>query len=202
MTIDVQYHEQWQAMHDRFSRETDKLGCGIDTGILDTVIVLNLLKIPTVMSCEGHLSSASGAPWVDIEDPEAKQQTDHIGLLFKEAQTAYAQGQPSQELFHRAHEARIEALAKHLALRERLLTYLTAFYKQRQVPYDVRLVLQAKSAGRTRLESQGATLQEVASPEHRQAKLYEYQAEMHEFTAFLKQVYLQEDVCEIGRKGY
>ncbi len=189
MLIDIGKEQRWQDMYVHFSQVTDKLDMGIDRGILDTVIVLNLLGMPTIMSCEGHIDDSSGAPWVDIEDPEANQQTDSIGRLFKEAQIAYAQGLAAQDLFHRAHEARLEALTKHLTHRATLLRYLATFYEHRQVPYDVRLVVQSKSAGRTRLESQGASLQEIASPERRAQKLAEYQNEMHAFTAFLKELF-------------
>ncbi len=177
-------------MHTHFASITDKLAKGIDDGILDTVIVLNLLGLPTVMSCEGHMDGASGAPWVDLEDQEASQQTERIGQLFKVAQAAYSAAQAdTAQLFRQAHAARVEALKRHLEVRAKLMDLLELFYEQRQVSYDVMLVIQTKGAGRSRLESQGASFQEIASPDIRAQKLAIYQEEMRAFTAFLKDQY-------------
>ncbi len=43
--------------------------------------------------------------------------------------------------------------------------------------------------GKSRLESQGADMQEVLPLEERRQKLQDYQQEMQDFTAFLKQAY-------------
>ena len=67
---------------------------------------------------------------------------------------------------------------------------LEAFYQERIVPYDRRLVLSFLAHGRSRIQSQGAEFQETAPPEIKQQKLTEYQEEMHAFTAFLKERFL------------
>ena len=69
------------------------------------------------------------------------------------------------------------------------MAYLAAFYDQRSIPYDVRLIIQAQGMGRSRIESQGADLQDTAPLDNRQQKLQEYQEEMQSFTAFLKEVW-------------
>lgn len=70
------------------------------------------------------------------------------------------------------------------------------FYKQRCVPYDMRLVIQDLGDGTSRLENQGANLQEIATAEIKQQKLREYQAEMQAFTTFLKEQFFQESLQE------
>ena len=59
--------QRWQKMAMRMDRMADGLGMPIDTGIKDTVIVLNLLGFPTSMSCEGHAYRGVHGPWVDIK---------------------------------------------------------------------------------------------------------------------------------------
>lgn len=57
--------KQWQQALARYCHITDDVGTPIDPGILETVVALNLLHIPTYSSCEGHLTHGSGAPYVD-----------------------------------------------------------------------------------------------------------------------------------------
>lgn len=66
---------------------------------------------------------------------------------------------------------------------------LAAFYEQRRVPFERQLIVQSRSDGKSRLESQGADMQEVLEPSARQQKLADYQQEMQDFTTFLKQRY-------------
>jgi len=44
----------------------DLLGRPMDPGIVDTVVVLRLLRIPTCGSCWGHSHRAANGPWVDV----------------------------------------------------------------------------------------------------------------------------------------
>jgi hypothetical protein len=56
----------WEETLARFSRIVDGVGCPIDPGILETVVVFNLLSISTTMSCEGHPDRPETHPWVEI----------------------------------------------------------------------------------------------------------------------------------------
>lgn len=185
--------QRWYETYEQVMQLKDKLGKGIDAGIVDTVVILNVLNITTTQSCEGHLEWGRSAPWVDIEDIQADKEADHVLDLFNAARTAYSQGQSHEPLFEQAHQAKYEVMKKQLTLRNKLMMYLTAFYEQRHVPYDVQLVIQSGSMGRSRLESQGSEIQEIASPETRASKLAEYQAEMQAFTEFLKRQYYAYD---------
>lgn len=196
--------QSWQEMRSRVTHMKDKLGKEVDPGIAETVVVLNLLSIPTTQSCEGHLDHGTGAPWIDIEDTNISERSNEVNRLFQHAlQLQRQQVQITEEtvrLFEEAHQAKQDVKRLHLAIRQKLLNYLASFYEQRQVPFDVRLVIQSRdTTGRSRLESQGADFQETASLEIRRLKLTVYQEEMRRFTVFLKQQYFQEADAKGGR---
>ncbi len=187
--------QQWQTMATHVAQMKDKLGRGIDPGIFETVIVLNLLGIPTTQSCEGHLDRAAGAPWVDIGDTRTESRSREAESLFRVALDAQQQHTQSPEEMH---QAEVEVMRIQLAIRHKLMSYLAAFYEHRSTPYDVRLVMQAHGAtGRCRLESQGADFQDIAPLEVRQKKLTEYQEEMRAFTAFLREQYFAEEALHM-----
>ena len=193
MTNDTR-QTQWDEMYTRFTKRTDKLGKGIDAGIMDTVVILNLLELPTTMSCEGHLDRASGAPWVHVGTDEGDDAMKEYFQFMQEGKEAREQGQPSKHLFEQAHAKRRSARQKQLTFRRKLIEYLDAFYQHRSTPYDIRLVIQDLSDGTSRLENQGSDLQEIATPEIKQQKLLEYQAEMQAFTTFLKEQFFKESL--------
>lgn len=188
---------QWDEMHKRMSKMGDKLGKGIDAGIIDTVVVLNLLEMPTTMSCEGHLEWGTAGPWVHVGNHDGDKEMKEYFQLMQEARNAHEQGQPSKHLFEQAHAKRRAARQTQLIFRQKLVNYLDMFYKQRFVPYDMRLVIQDLADGTSRLEIQGVSLQEIATVEIKQQKLLAYQAEMQAFTAFLKEQFFQKPSQEI-----
>ena len=183
---------QWDKMYARMSKMTDKLGRGIDAGIMDTVVVLNLLELPTTGSCEGHLDRASGAPWVHVGTNEGDDEMKAYFHFMQEGKEAHEKGQPSKHLFEQAHAKRRVVRQKQLIFRQKLVDYLDIFYTSRYVPYDIRLVIQDLGDGTSRLENQGANLQEIATAEIKQQKLREYQAEMQAFTTFLKEQFFKQ----------
>lgn len=179
--------ETWQAVTEQMRRTLDGLGKGIDPGIFETVVALNVLGIPTVASCEGHLERAIAAPWVEIEPGEVlalrqqlRELQDQEGIQ-RTPGTTYL---PSEAV------ARLRQTIKEhqLAARRALMDVLDAFYCDRLVPYDCRLIITSREwLGRSRLECQGTDFQEVAELALRQQKLAEYLGEMQAFTAFLKE---------------
>jgi len=185
--------QRYRDMQAFVSQMTDKLGERVDARIAETVVLLNLLGIPTSGSCEGHMTHGTGAPWIDIEDTGIGAQTEEATRLFSLAKECkQQQGHMTEEvlhLFEQAHQARLTIKKKHITIRLRLLSLLATFYEQRRIPFERQLIIQSRSDGKSRLESQGADMQEVLEPSARQQKLADYQQEMQDFTAFLKQRY-------------
>jgi len=64
-----QRESQWSAKQKEIDRLADGLGMGLDDGIKDAVIALQVNGFNTRQSCEGHIDWGCGAPWVDIEAP-------------------------------------------------------------------------------------------------------------------------------------
>jgi len=80
--IEYQYpssdkEQQWREFVERFKHEADRLGYGIEPGILKAVAGLNALEINTSQSCHGHVDRGRIAPWVDVQaQNEPKQYVD------------------------------------------------------------------------------------------------------------------------------
>ncbi|GER81853.1 MAG: hypothetical protein IMW90_03625 [Thermogemmatispora sp.] len=212
--------EQWEALVTHFSGVTDRLGKGIDEEIFETVVTLNAVGLPTIMSCGGHLDERRGLllPWVDIgpQDSEFKALVQeeqelvlkvslahqHLSALreqehCEESLLAEVQSQV-YELARRMREAQRQLLIWQIPLRTRLVRYLNQFYEGRMVPFDRHLILAPGLY--TRLQSQGAIDLYLEAPrELQRQKLEEYRQEMHEFTAFLKQLYFSGQIDQHGQ---
>jgi hypothetical protein len=193
----VSKKQHWQEIADTLTRTRDKLGKEIDAGIFETVLVLNALDIPTFASCEGHLDWGTCAPWVDIV---SKHPMTHISIakLTTEAKQECDKGGKTaaeiKALFDGINAQQREIKAYHIQVRQKLMNYLAAFYQDRHVPYDCRLIVRPIGYdGKSRLESQGADCQEVMPLDIRVEKLAAYQAEMQAFTAFLKDIYFMKE---------
>ena len=187
------YERRYREMQATVARMTDKLGLPVDAGIVETVVLLNLFGIPTSASCEGHLEHGTGAPWVDIEATGVFAQMEVATRLFQQATLRKQElGRVTEEvlqLFEWAHSARLELKRAHVRVRQRLFALLIDFYAQRSSPFDQHLIVQSRPDGKSRLESQGADMQEVLEPSEREQKLRAYQREMQSFTAFLRTRY-------------
>jgi hypothetical protein len=152
---------------------TDGLGKKIDQGIFETVVALNALGIDTTGSCEGHINWGIAAPWVDIDPPgDVETLRDQMRVVSKE-------------------EAR--KISDHLGIKQCILfqsisKLLDQFYGQSRghIPYDRMIIPHPWAAGRIRLESIGLETQAIVPDEIKAQKLQVYQAEMHDFTTFLK----------------
>lgn len=78
----------WSQMEAYLQRHAEGWG-GIETGITDTVVALNLMSIYTDQSCEGHQGQwalAKGWPFVEIAEKDAEHARDLIDEFYKTQQ--------------------------------------------------------------------------------------------------------------------
>ena len=61
--------EAWNKVKSEMVHTGDVLGRGIDEGIMESVIALNVFKINTIQSCEGHIDEGVSAPWIRFAAP-------------------------------------------------------------------------------------------------------------------------------------
>ncbi len=182
-------HKKWEALTKKFSKIGDKLGNGIDKGIIDTVIVLNALGINTDQSCEGHVKWGTCSPWVDIRATNTKRLEDETWKCWEEADNAVKAGLPREitdKLFNQYHQMRIKLKTKNLSVAKKLWPYLMEFYNSRNPEFGTRLVVSFYGNGIGRLESQGACFQEILPLKIRKVNLLKCQNEMEEFSGYLK----------------
>src|SRR5579884_4283252 len=204
--------EYWNALVAKFEKITDRLGMPIDDEIFEVVVALNALNITTVMSCGGHIDERGLImPWVYISspDPALEELDEESHRLAKEARIlSRVVDDTSREDKERRKEAQRALDEKHLELRrnqrkeraiqsverEKLIPYLSQFYKDRYVPLDCRLILNIRADGHTRLENQAAGDFYVFSDlETQQRKLNECREEFSEFGKFLKAIYFSKE---------
>ncbi len=193
---------KWDAIFAEVRQYVDGIGGEMDIGILETVVAFNANGIQTRQSCEGHLDHGVAAPWVDIEstlpddrlsqlEKRKSKMADAIWKRFdskKGYKVTEAELQEMNRLYAEASELRRQIERPTLESLKKIITLLTEFYSNHQVPFDTQLTVQ--SFGQSlRIQSQGAGIQELESDENKALKLKQYQAEMNAFTAFLKNKY-------------
>lgn len=200
--------QQWQNMEKEVASWVDGLGLGIDPGIKNTVIVLNLLGFKTSASCEGHMDRALAYPWVDFETENQEvvalnnQQQDIVKRI-EEKQSEIQKKYPdlswgealrkeeSEELnaiypeLHAIND-KIEKLSKVQLVP--LKNLLADFYKNRSIDPDKMITIQERAF--LRMYSLGGDWQIVRDDNERLKKLKEYQQEMKLLTDFLTDHFL------------
>lgn len=171
--------QRWQRKVEEVKSITDKLGPAIDSGVTETVAALNLLGVNTVGSCEGHMQNSTGAPYIDVGGKKSTSLLERfIEMYYKEGITQKTNNLKTQ----------IEQI--NLPEQTKIMDLLESFYEGREVSYGKRLTIRELGFGASRIESEGAILQKIVTPELKQQRLAEYQAEMRTFTIFLKDRYL------------
>ena len=197
--------ELWSVMSENVNHWSDSIGYPIDQEVKETVIVLNLLKIITAASCEGHLDHGHAYPWIDLEiTPDdalamLNESADIYALLNKEI--AFLQEKNPHLTYNQMFdlpeaENLRDLLAKRNHIQDSILKIqrktveplnilLDEFYKKRNTSYDRMLVLTDY-----RLRCVGSDRQIIRSPEEKSLKMAEYLEEMKAFTDFLKQKFM------------
>jgi hypothetical protein len=185
--------QRWEELAKKFSRVTDRIGKPIDEGILETVVALNALDIPTSMSCEGHLDHGLPYPWIDVSTPSfVKDDTPEITEIL-ELQRRLLELRREQEKDINMQQLRLESEKLDLQRRHKLFGYLSDFYKKREVPFDRIITFEHK-----RIRSQGGAYLPLLSEDERAKKMNEYADEMRDFTDFLKSIYFDSSNVHLG----
>ncbi len=173
---------RWSEQRAAVERIRGALGNPVGEAVKDLVIGLNLFDIHTVYSGEGRMEDRrrATAPFIEIESKEAKELGDDYVRRNKDV----GFNEPYAE------DTRQKISEKNLKERAKLIPLLDEFYKERNTPYDARLIIESLKDNASRITNQGAQLQELASSHMRKQKLGEYQHEMQAFGVFLKQKFL------------
>ena len=184
---------RYQQMRVRVSQFRDKLGCEVDPGIFELVVLLNLLGFTTQQSCEGHLDHGAPYPWVTIVDAEQEHLFQRHWLTVCEyEEQAKAAGTP--EAYDRWLTADIQLrlmiaqCEQQSVLYQHLTTLLETFYAQADTSGPARLLVKRfRSAATYRIEPGFAAVADTLPPSLKASYLARGQAEMHAFTIFLTQ---------------
>lgn len=187
---------------------------GIDEKIKDTVVVFNLMGLPTGQSCEGHLDSGIPAPWVRIEAPnEPDERFINQNEIFKKVADKY--GIDSEDVKRAINleawkEASIECAKndetvefkewreQNEKLRERVSIFLTEFYQDRQVADSIRLQVDELGDSPFEIHNGGEDYRPITEGLTEEQKkelaprLALYQGEMKQFTEFLRNKFFKE----------
>ena len=164
----------WEKRRAEVDKITDRLGLGIDGKIKETVTAFLVHEFTTSQSCEGHTGEeekhGDSFPWVEIYAPEPK------GL-------EEAKGEKKKQLDR-------EWAVENFKQQQKMMGFLAEFYQGRETPFDARLAFDRIGAfGGFRVQSFGAEMTAILTPEERKQKLELYREEMDDFTNFLKSKY-------------
>lgn len=128
---------------------TDSLGKGIDEKIKETVAAFLAHGFTTSASCEGHIDHGLPYPWVEVYALEP------VG--WREAED------------DRKKQLEQEWRRKNLEQQLRMIAFLEEFYRERETPFDARLIPNRIGAfGGFRVQSLGAKITEILSKEQRE----------------------------------
>ncbi len=151
----------------------DRLGLGVDEKIKESVAAFLIHEFTTSGSCEGHMAEEEEKqhglpyPWVEVYAPEPEGWRK-------------AKGEKKEQLDQ---EWRI----KNFEQQRKMMGFLEEFYQGRETPFDARLAFDRMGAfGGFRVQSFGAEMTAILTPEEKRQKLALYQKEMKDFTEFLK----------------
>ena len=125
----------WQRKLAAVGRLTDGLGKRVDSGMKETIAVLQLFGLHTRQSCEGHLTWGEPAPWVDIASPEASTVAMRRRALCETLETFEEDHNDYERVSNELRDVMQEEKKLEAMELQKIVPYLDAFYRERQVPY-------------------------------------------------------------------
>lgn len=190
--------QSYEEMRARVSLLTDNVGTPIDLGILETVIMLNLLGLHTFQSCEGHLDHGHSYPWVTIIDPERSRLFNRIWLhvceLEKQAKVVKTVQAYNQYLLADIQlRVRIPEWEAEDAIFAQITALLNAFYaNQQESIIPARLLVRRFHPGTYRIEPGFSSIMKELPASIKKEYLAYGQTEMQMFAAYLKRYWRQQ----------
>lgn len=165
----------WEQKLAEVNEIVDRLGKGVDEKIREPVGAFLVYEFTTSGSCEGHIAEegedehGSPFPWVEVYAPEPEGWKESEGK-------------------------KQEWTIENLKQQQKIMGFLEEFYKERETPFDARLTFDRVGAfGGFRVQSFGAEMMALLTPEERKQKLKLYRKEMDDFTKFLKGKYFSKE---------
>ena len=216
----IETQNKWYKVNNEIENTADSLGSKIDEGIKDSVIALNAFEINTAQSCEGHLDSGMSAPWIRIEAPNEpeerfidqnetfKKVAEKYSITFEEAKRSHNDDAYWEAMKECSEKGETKDYQKWREESEKLLyttkEILDDFYKNRQVPDDIKIKVDTKSMediaeGSFEIFNGGKDFRDIndinLSEEEKKSlgnRLNEYRKEMDAFANFLKEKFFSE----------
>lgn len=165
----------WEQKLTEVNEITDRLGKGVDEKIKEAVAIFLVHEFTTSGSCEGHID---------------KKGDDEYGLPFPWVEVYASEPEGWKE----SEEKKQEWIIENLKQQQKMMGFLEEFYQERKTPFDARLTFDKIGAfGGFRVQSFGAEMMALLTPEERKQKLELYRKEMNDFTKFLKDKYFSKE---------
>ncbi len=193
--------KRWSEIKQEVDRVKDRLGTPVDEGIKESVVALKANGFGTTGSCEGHLDSGRGYPWILVESPlaESLDRDARYNKLQEKARHAQKEeGEPltaaERDEVRKLVEAQIEANEKEYGRLSRLLEEFYKSSREHGRKYPARLVIEKGPWNQSWLVPEGVhhigrRAQREPDPRSRATKfkaLALYKGEMERFTKFLR----------------
>jgi hypothetical protein len=162
-------HSQWERAEHEVNQLVDQLNKPIDPAIRTAVVAFRAEGFVTTASCEGHPKWGELFPWVDVD--------------------ASPSGRPPSapdfsDPTRRGTETRVRL---NLKSQLRMLGILSAFYADRKVPIEQRLIIVPRGIfGAFQVVPQGGTVQKVLSRIKQKARLSSFRREFRDLAAYLR----------------
>lgn len=208
--------ETWANTAREIDEIVDATGRGIDKGIKESVIALNVNGISTSQSCEGHAEVEGGHrpwPWVEVSAPnEPAERFVGQAELFEESARAHGvqvdelkRGRPEELYWNVVRKASENPETPeykrwredNLALFEKTKGLLAEFYRDRNVVAEIAIRAEESNGGPFELSSEKALLMRFLEKQLTHAEklgllhaLPQRQEEMRAFSEFLKQRFI------------
>lgn len=211
----------WEAKRREIDQLTDALSLGIDEGIKETVVAFNMFGLNTSGSCEGHLEHGLITPYVDVEAPN-KPETEYVGEMEVFQRVANKYGISFEEVrralnFEAWQEAYKESvrngqtpeflqfLEETNQLKRRIEPLIEEFSARKEVSSNIRLHVDTVASfvrvwcGKA--ETHFSRFEDTLPKTVKSTLLTQRQAEMKEFSNFLRVKYFSESNNSVSKSA-